>query len=238
MSEHEMTRALGTSAADPDGHECGSACCAATADRTEAPGRDAAWVRAAGQAKALSWVSLVWMSVEGAAGLAAGIAAASIALIGWALSSVVEGLASVIVIWRFTGKRTFSETAESRAQKGVAVSFWLLAPYVAAESVHKLIGGQHADTSRLGIVLTALSVAIMPGLGLVKKRLGRRLGSGATAGEGTQNLLCAYLAGAVLVGLAANTSFGWWWLDPVIGLVVAGVAVREGVDAWRGEDCC
>jgi divalent metal cation (Fe/Co/Zn/Cd) transporter len=178
------------------------------------------------------------MSVEGVAGLAAGIAAASIALIGWALSSVVEGLASVIVIWRFTGERTFSETAESRAQKGVAVSFWLLAPYVAAESVHKLIGGQHADTSRLGIVLTALSVAIMPGLGLVKKRLGRRLGSGATAGEGTQNLLCAYLAGAVLVGLAANTLFGWWWLDPVIGLAVAGVAVREGVDAWRGEDCC
>jgi divalent metal cation (Fe/Co/Zn/Cd) transporter len=238
MSEHETTRALGTSDAGLDGPKCGSACCAAAVSRTEAPGRDAAWVRAAGQAKALSWVSLVWMSVEGVAGLAAGIAAASIALIGWALSSVVEGLASVIVIWRFTGERTFSETAESRAQKGVAVSFWLLAPYVAAESVHKLIGGQHADTSRLGIVLTALSVAIMPGLGLVKKRLGRRLGSGATAGEGTQNLLCAYLAGAVLVGLAANTLFGWWWLDPVIGLAVAGVAVREGVDAWRGEDCC
>jgi divalent metal cation (Fe/Co/Zn/Cd) transporter len=183
-------------------------------------------------------VSLIWMSVEGAAGLAAGIAAASIALIGWALSSVVEGLASVIVIWRFTGSRTLSETAEARAQKAVAVSFWLLAPYVAVEAIHKLIAGQHADTSGLGIVLTALSLAIMPGLGMAKKRLGRRLDSGATAGEGTQNLLCAYLAGAVLAGLAANALLGWWWLDPVIGLAVAGVAIREGIEAWRGEDCC
>jgi divalent metal cation (Fe/Co/Zn/Cd) transporter len=178
------------------------------------------------------------MTIEGAAGLAAGITAGSIALIGWAMSSVVEGLASVIVIWRFTGSRTLSETAEGRAQKAVAVSFWLLAPYVAIEAVHKLISGEHADTSGLGIVLTALSLVLMPGLGIAKKRLGNRLGSGATAGEGTQNLLCAYLAGAVLLGLAANALFGWWWLDPLMGLAVAAVAVREGVEAWRGEDCC
>jgi divalent metal cation (Fe/Co/Zn/Cd) transporter len=186
----------------------------------------------------LSWASLVWMSIEGAAGLAAGIAAASIALIGWALSSVVEGLASVIVIWRFTGSRTHSETSEARAQKAVAVSFWLLAPYVGVEAVHKLITGQHAQTSVLGIVLTAASLAIMPVLGVAKHRLGAHLDSGATAGEGTQNLLCAYLAGAVLAGLAANALFGWWWLDPLIGLAVAAIAVREGVESWRGEDCC
>jgi divalent metal cation (Fe/Co/Zn/Cd) transporter len=146
--------------------------------------------------------------------MAAGFAAGSIALTGWALSSVVEGLASVIVIWRFTGSRTHSDTAEGKAQKAVAVSFWLLAPYVAIESVHNLVTAQHAGPSVLGIVITALSLAIMPVLGIAKHRLGASLSSGATAGEGTQNLLCAGLAGAVLAGLAANAWFGWWWLDP------------------------
>jgi divalent metal cation (Fe/Co/Zn/Cd) transporter len=214
----------------------GDACCAAPAPAAAI--RDEAWMRAARQARMLSWASLVWMSVEGVAGLAAGITAASIALIGWALSSVVEGLASVIVIWRFTGSRTQSETSEARAQKAVAVSFWLLAPYVAVEAVHKLITGQHAQTSVLGIVVTAASLAMMPVLGITKHRLGARLDSGATAGEGTQNLLCAYLAGAVLAALATNALFGWWWLDPLIGLAVAAIAVREGVESWRGEDCC
>jgi divalent metal cation (Fe/Co/Zn/Cd) transporter len=213
--------------------ECDDACCAAAP-----PERDATWLRAARRAKTLSWASLVWMSVEGAVGLAAGLGAASIALVGWALSSVVEGLASVIVIWRFTGSRTLSPTAEARAQRAVAVSFWLLAPYVAVEAIHKLITGRHAESSGLGIAVTAASLAIMPGLGIAKQRLGRRLNSGATAGEGVQNLLCAYLAGAVLLGLAANAAFGWWWLDPLVGLAVAAVAVREGVGAWRGEDCC
>jgi divalent metal cation (Fe/Co/Zn/Cd) transporter len=177
------------------------------------------------------------MTAEGLLGLAAGFAAGSIALIGWALSSAVEGLASMIVIWRFTGSRMLSEAAERRAQKAVAISFWLLAPYVVIESVHKLVAHSQAECSVLGIVVTALSVVIMPALGAVKKRLGARLDSRATAGEGVQNLLCAYLAGAVLVGLAANAAVGWWWLDPLIGLVVAGVAVWEGVEAWRGEGC-
>ncbi|WP_460347190.1 cation diffusion facilitator family transporter [Actinoallomurus acanthiterrae] len=178
------------------------------------------------------------MTLEGAVGMAAGIGAASIALIGWALSSVVEGLASVIVIWRFTGSRTLSPTAEHRAQKAVAASFWLLAPYVAVESVSNLITGRHAGTTTVGIAVTAASLVVMPALGNAKHRLGARLGSGATTGEGTQNLLCAYLAGAVLLGLAANSWFGWWWLDPLIGLAVATVAVKEGREAWRGEDCC
>ena len=195
-------------------------------------------MRAASWAKTLLRVSLVWMSIEGAAGLAAGIAAGSIALIGWALSSVVEGLASVIVIWRFTGSRTLSATAEHRAQKAVAISFWLLAPYVAVEAINKLVSSQHAGTSLLGIALTALSLLFMPLLGVAKHRLGARLNSGATAGEGTQNLLCAYLAAAVLAGLAADGLFGWWWLDPLIALTVAAVAIREGLESWRGEDCC
>lgn len=228
-SEGRSLAAAETSAAD--------ACCdhRPTATTSE---RDEGWLRAAGWARALSWISLAWMSVEGAAGIVAGVQASSIALIGWALSSVVEGVASVIVIWRFTGSRTLSETAERRAQKAVAISFWLLAPYVAVEAVDKLIVGARPESSVLGIVLTALSVVIMPGLGVAKHRLGARLDSGATAGEGTQNLLCAYLAGAVLIGLAANTAFGWWWLDPLIALAVAAVAVKEGAESWRGEDCC
>ncbi|MEZ0070839.1 divalent metal cation (Fe/Co/Zn/Cd) transporter [Planotetraspora sp. GP83] len=232
--------------------DCADTCCAAVpaaipraAPRDTwgtSPGapaeRDEDWLRAARWARTLSWISLVWMTIEGAAGIAAGVAAASIALIGWALSSAVEGLASVIVIWRFTGSRTLSHTAEGRAQKAVAVSFWLLAPYVAIEAVHKLVTGQEAASSVLGIVLTGLSLALMPLLGVAKRRLGARLGSGATAGEGAQNLLCAYLAGAVLAGLAANAAIGWWWLDPLIGMAVAAVAVKEGRQAWLGQECC
>ncbi|MEW9531072.1 hypothetical protein [Microbispora sp. NPDC049125] len=240
---HQVTPSPGAAPPGPalpgavsDGN-CADDCCDLSPPDA-APVRDEGWLRAARQAKALSWVSLVWMTVEGAAGIAAGAAAASIALIGWALSSAVEGLASVIVIWRFTGSRTLSPTAEGRAGKAVAISFWLLAPYVAVEAVHKLVTGQEAESSALGIVLTALSLALMPLLGVAKRRLGARLGSGATAGEGTQNLLCAYLAGAVLAGLAANAAFGWWWLDPLIALAVAAVAVKEGRDAWRGEQCC
>lgn len=212
---------------------CHDDCC-----DTPAPVRDERWLRAARTARLLSWASLIWMSVEGAAGLYAGVAAGSVALIGWALSSVVEGLASIIVIWRFTGARVHSETAERRAQRGVAVSFWLLAPYVAIESIRDLITSHRPDTTLLGIALTAASLLIMPLLGRAKHRLGAHLGSAATAGEGTQNLLCAYLAAAVLVGLAANALFGWWWLDPLIGLAVATIAVKEGREAWRGEDCC
>src|SRR5256714_5561497 len=162
--------------------------------------RDASWLRAAQWARWLAWASLAWMTVEGAVGLVAGFQANSIALVGWALSSVVEGLASVIVIWRFTGSRTLSETAEGRAQKAVAVSFWVLAPYVAVESVRDLIGQHRPATSLLGIGLTISSLVLMPALGVAKQRLGARLGSAATAGEGGQNLLCAYLAGAGLAG--------------------------------------
>jgi divalent metal cation (Fe/Co/Zn/Cd) transporter len=200
--------------------------------------RDSGWLRAARIARWLAWASLFWMTVEGAVGLAAGFSAGSIALVGWALSSVVEGLASVIVIWRFTGSRTLSETAERHAQKGVAISFWLLAPYVAFESVRNLITQERPESSILGIALTATSLVLMPGLGIAKKKLGARLGSGATAGEGDQNLLCAYMAAAVLAGLAANSLWGWWWLDPVVGLGVAALAVREGLEAWQGKNCC
>jgi divalent metal cation (Fe/Co/Zn/Cd) transporter len=137
---------------------------------------------------------------EGVAGVAIGIVAGSIALQAFGISSAVEGLASVIVIWRFTGTRTLSETAEGRAQKLVAISFWLLVPYVVAEAVYKLVSAAERETSYLGIGLTVSSLVLMPLVGRMKHRLGSSLGSAATAGEGTQNILCAYLAVAVLVG--------------------------------------
>ena len=188
--------------------------------------------------KLLSWVSLAWMTVEGAVAIIAGVLAGSVALIGFGLDSVVEGFASVVIIWRFTGARAMSEVAEGRAQKLVAIQFFVLAPYVGFESVRALVGGEHPETSWVGIALAAGSVVVMPYLGIAKQRLADALGSAATKGEGRQNMLCAYLAGALLVGLLGNAVLGAWWLDPVVGLLIAGLAVKEGREAWRGEGCC
>jgi divalent metal cation (Fe/Co/Zn/Cd) transporter len=186
----------------------------------------------------LSWVSLLWMVGEGVLGLYSGLRAHSVSLIAWALGSAIEGLASVIVIWRFTGSRRLSETAEQRAQRAVAVSFWLLAAFISAEAVRDLLGTSTEETTRLGLVVTAASLVVMPALGVAKRRLGTQLGSGATAGEGTQNLLCAAQAAAVLVGLAVHALTGIEWLDPVIALGLAVWSVQEGREAWEGEDCC
>jgi divalent metal cation (Fe/Co/Zn/Cd) transporter len=203
-----------------------------------APGRDERWLRAARRARALSWLSLAWMTAEGALGILAGARASSVALVGWGIGSAIEGLAAIIVIWRFTGSRTQSETSERRAQRAVAVSFFLLAPYIAVEALRALLTAEHPGTSWLGIAITASSVLGMPALGLAKRRLGEQLGSGATAGEGTQNLICAAQGLAVLLGLAANAAIGAWWLDGAIALGLAAFAVHEGLDAWRGEGCC
>lgn len=212
-----------------------------TVPLTGAPRRsqpDEHWLRDARRARLLSWASLAWMTAEGAIGVVAGALAGSVALLGWGLGSGIEGLAAVIVIWRFTGSRTRSETAERRAERAVAVSFFLLAPYIAVEAIRALASGGHPDTSALGIAVTATSVVLMPALGVAKRRLGHRLGSGATAGEGMQNLLCAAQGAAVLVGLAANAAVGAGWLDPVVALGLAAFAVAEGREAWRGEGCC
>jgi divalent metal cation (Fe/Co/Zn/Cd) transporter len=192
----------------------------------------------AARVKLLSWLSLGAMSLEGIVALVAGIMAGSIALVGFGLDSAIEGFASVIIIWRFTGSRVMSETAEDRAQKLVAVQFFILAPYVAVESIRSLIGNEHPDVSVLGMALAVFSLVTMPLLGIAKQRIAEQIGSAATKGEGRQNVLCAYLAGALLIGLAGNAVAGAWWLDPVVGILIAAVAVKEGVDAWRGDGCC
>ena len=189
------------------------------------------------RAKLLSWLSLLWMTVEGAVGVIAGLVAGSVVLTAFGLDSVIEGAASVIVIWRFTTRREHSEAAEKRAQKLIGISFFLLAPYIAGDAILTLADDSHPATSWVGIALAVTSIAFMPLLGRAKATLGTQLGSSATAGEGAQNMLCAYMAAGVLVGLLANVVLGWWWLDPVIGLGVASLAVREGREAWRGKVC-
>jgi divalent metal cation (Fe/Co/Zn/Cd) transporter len=190
------------------------------------------------RAKALSWLSLAWMTVEGAVAITAALIAGSVALLGFGLDSVIEALASVIVIWRFTGDRRLSDHAEQRAQRLVAISFFLLAPYVTQDAIRTLIAGDHPSISWIGTGLSISSLILMPVLGRAKQSIGSQLGSGATAGEGAQNLLCAYLAAGVLTGLILNAAFGLWWADPVIALGIAGLAVKEGRDTWRGEGCC
>jgi divalent metal cation (Fe/Co/Zn/Cd) transporter len=187
--------------------------------------------------KRLSWLSLVWMTVEGVIGVSAGIAANSIALIGYGIDSTIAGVGSLVIIWRFTGSRLRSDAAERRAQKVVAVTFFLLAPYIAVEAVRRLLAGSEAEGSWIGVGLAAVSIVLMPYFGYAKKRIGNCLRSSATIGEGIQNLLCGYLSLAILIGLGANAVFGLWWADPLVALVVAVAAVSGGVRTWRGETC-
>lgn len=140
-------------------------------------------------------------------------------------------------MWRFTGSRALSRKAEERAQKLVAVQFFILA-HMSVEAVRALVNGSHPDQSVVGIALAASSLVLMPLLGRAKQRIGSRISSSAMASEGKQNLLCAYLAAALLVGLLGNALVEAWWLDPLVALAIAYVAVREGVEAWRGDAGC
>lgn len=204
-----------------------------------APARDERWMRAAKRARQLSWASLAWMSIEGVVGLIAGYEANSLSLIIWAASSFVEGLASMTIIWRFTGLRVHSDTSERTAQKWVAGSFLLLVPYFLYESFERLLNGSDTEFSGLGAAVTVSAIIIMPLLGWAKLRLSRRLDSEATAGEGIQNLLCAAQAAAALVALI-GAGAGLAILDPVAAFVISGIAIKECVGRWRGEedDCC
>ena len=203
------------------------------------PARDERWLRAAKRARQLSWASLVWMSIEGIVGLIAGFEANSLSLIIWAASSFVEGLASMTIIWRFTGSRVHSATSERTAQRWVAGSFLLLVPYFLYESFERLLNGSDTEFSGLGAAVTVSAIVVMPLLGWAKLRLSRQLDSDATAGEGIQNLLCAAQAAAALVALI-GAGAGLAILDPIAAFVISGIAIRECVGLWRGEadDCC
>jgi divalent metal cation (Fe/Co/Zn/Cd) transporter len=203
------------------------------------PPRDQAWMTAAKRARQLSWASLVWMTIEGVVGLLAGFEANSLSLLIWAASSFVEGLASVTIIWRFTGSRMHSATSERTAQRWVAGSFLLLVPYFLYESFSKLISGSDAHANAVGIAVTSSAIVLMPLLGWAKLRLAKRLDSEATAGEGVQNLMCAAQAAAALIALI-GAGAGLQILDPIAAFIVSAIAVKECTALWRGEadDCC
>jgi divalent metal cation (Fe/Co/Zn/Cd) transporter len=190
------------------------------------------------RARLLAWAGLAWHGVEAAVAVGAGVAASSIALVGFGADSLVEAVAGVVVLWRFAAARVASDAAERRAQRLIGLSFFAIAVYVGVEAVRSLAGGVEPDASWIGIGLSVVTLATMPPLAVAKARLGERLGSAATRSEGRQNMLCAYLSAALLAGLLSNALLGWWWADPVAALVIAGVAVREGREAWRGEACC
>ena len=190
------------------------------------------------RARRLAWGGNLWHIVEFAVAVGAGIAAGSIALVGFGVDSLIEAAAGGIVLWRLSARHIDSDAAERRAQQLVSATYFLLAAYVVAESVRALLGGAHPRTSSVGIALAVVTLAAMPLLAVAKRRVGTALGSRATAEEGMQNMLCAYLSGALLVGLGANSLFGWWWADPAVALFIGVVAVKEGVALWRGESCC
>jgi divalent metal cation (Fe/Co/Zn/Cd) transporter len=182
-------------------------------------------------------LSLVWMGAEGVLGLIGGYEAGSIGVVSWAIGSGVEGAAAVIVIVRFTGHNRFSQSAERRAQKWVAGSFFVLVPYILYESINKLVAGDAPERSILSLVVLSSSIVLMPLLGWAKLRLGQRLDSGATAGEGVQNLLCAAQGLVAVAGMLLGAA-GAGWVDPVAAVVIAGIAAKEGVELWRGDDSC
>jgi divalent metal cation (Fe/Co/Zn/Cd) transporter len=189
------------------------------------------------RAKLLAWGGNGWHVVEFAIAVGAGLAAGSVALVGFGIDSVIEALAGGVIVWLFTGGRGSSETAERRAQKLIAASYAILVAYIGVESIRDLAGAHHPAVSWVGIGLAAFTAPTMPLLARAKRRVGRSLNSSATVSEASQNMICAYLSVALLVGLLANALAGWWWADPAAALVIAGVAAKEGIGSWRGESC-
>jgi divalent metal cation (Fe/Co/Zn/Cd) transporter len=187
------------------------------------------------RAQLLAGASVGYNLIEGVVAIVAGSIATSSALIGFGLDSAVEVASGVVILWQF--RHAMPESREQRARRLIAVLFFALAAYVAYESVTTLVAGHHPDVSIVGIALACVSVVVMPLLSWGQRRTGRELSSGAVVADSVQTLLCTYMSGVLLVGLLGNALFGWWWLDPVAALVIAVVAVREGIETWRGDDC-
>jgi len=188
------------------------------------------------RAQLLAAASVAYNLVEGVIAITAGLVAGSVALVGFGLDSVVEVSSGLIILWQF--RHPLPEARERRALRLMAVSFFALAAYVAFESVRTLVAGHDPESSPVGIGLAAVSLMVMPFLSWAQRRTGRALGSHAVVADSTQTLLCTYLSAVLLVGLVVNATLGWSWADPLAGLVIAAVAVKEGRDAWRGHACC
>ncbi|MBI4943200.1 MAG: cation transporter [Actinobacteria bacterium] len=197
------------------------------------PARRAALGR---RAQLLAAASVTYNAVEAAVAIAAGAAASSVALVGFGLDSIVEMSSALVILWQF--RHPLPQSRERQALRFIAVSFFALAGYVTVESVRTLATGHAADRSYVGMGLAVASLAVMPFLSWAQRRTGRALGSSTVVADSKQTLLCTYLSAVLLAGLVLNATLGWWWADPVVGLVVAALAVKEGREAWRGDACC
>ena len=205
------------------------------------PGARDAAVR---RARRLTWLTIGWNTVEGVVAVAAGLAAGSVSLVGFGLDSGIEVSAAVILAWRLAAERAgqCSQAADRRATRAIALSFAALAAYVLAESARDLASRAAPEASAPGIALAALSLIVMPLLARAKRRLAPVVGSRAMVAEASQTVLCSLLSAVLLVGLGLNALAGWWWADPVAGLVIGGLAAVEAVRTWRAESladtCC
>ncbi len=192
----------------------------------------------------LAWLTIGWNSVEGLVAIASGVAAASVALVGFGVDSYVEVFAGAVVLWRLSKEQhgqQVSEAAEQRAVKLIAATFLILAVGVGIESVRKLASGEHPSVSPIGMVITIVSLIVMPLLSRAKRKVGEALGSRAIEADATETILCVWLSAIVLAGLVLNAAFGWWWADPIAGFGIVYVAGREGLEHWKAEqvdDCC
>nr|WP_232327773.1 cation transporter [Kibdelosporangium sp. MJ126-NF4] len=217
----------------PEQDGCTDGCCAPASSTPVDADRRAVLSR---RVRLLVAATITYNVIEAIVAITAGRIASSTALIGFGLDSVIEVASAAAVAWQFSGKDP--EARERTALKVIAVSFFALAAYVTVESVRSLFGTEAADHSTVGIVLAAVSLLVMPGLSYAQRRAGRELGSASAVADSRQTLLCTYLSGVLLVGLLLNSLFGWYWADPVVALVIAAVAVKEGREAWRGDHCC
>jgi divalent metal cation (Fe/Co/Zn/Cd) transporter len=183
----------------------------------------------------LAWATIAWNTVEAVVAIVSGAVASSIALVGFGLDSTVEVLSASVIVWQMSGD--VPEDREDQALRFIAVSFFALAAYVSVQAVIDLVSRSQPDSSMVGIALAAVSLVVMPLLAGLKRRNGRRLGSGSVVADSNQTMLCTYLSVVLLVGLLLNATVGWWWADPVAALVIAALASNEGRQAWRGERC-
>ncbi len=199
------------------------------------PGPSQSRARLVRRARLLAWAGLSWHAIEATVAVTAGVVAGSVALVGFGADSLVEAMAGLVVLWRLASAHAMSER---RAQQMIAISFYVLSAYVAVEATRSLIADDRPAVSWVGIGLSILTLATMPPLATAKARVADALGSSATKSESRQTMLCAYLSAGLLLGLGLNALLGWWWADPLTALGIAGVALKEGRDAWRGESCC
>ena len=184
----------------------------------------------------LAAATITYNIIEAAVALWAGGIAGSAALVGFGLDSVIEVASAVALSWQFASKDP--ERREHLTLRIIALSFFALAAFVSLDAARALFSGEAAGHSTPGLIIAALSLAVMPVLSWLQRRAGRELGSRTAVADSKQTLLCTYLSAVLLVGLVLNSTLGWWWADSVAALAIAGIAIREGINAWRGDACC